>query len=209
MLPSGRKNVLRKRRKLLRIPYRRLTAGFSVCWLAVSTVYVCEMHEVRTFAPCRGLYSFFIRFLLLFLFFRHLKITLDPEQPMLKEEPGIIPSVWGGINVLNIFKEASIFLIIVHSSCELIFAFHRRAELKPACIHLLVVTVTFFTCPDFLIYHHVAPMVFRALLYLSFSLRLCFGRIFSLLMVRSPFVEFVRFTFTSVHLVWHLWGVSI
>ena len=28
VLPSGRKNVLRK---LLRIPYRRLKAGFSVC----------------------------------------------------------------------------------------------------------------------------------------------------------------------------------
>ena len=40
-------------------------------------------------------------------------------------------------------------LIIVHSTCELIFAFYRRAELKPACILLLVVTVTFFTCPDF------------------------------------------------------------
>ena len=53
---SGRKNVLRK---LLRIPYRRLKAGFSVWWLApglaVLTVFVCEMHEVRKFAPCRGL----------------------------------------------------------------------------------------------------------------------------------------------------------
>ena len=97
----------------------------------------------------------FVFFLLFLLFFRHLKITLDSEQPMLKKER-IIPSVWGGINVLNIFKEASIFLIIVHSSCELIFAFYRRAELKPACILLLVVTVTFFTCPDFLIYLQVA-----------------------------------------------------
>ena len=57
--------------------------------------------------------------MLLLLFFRHLKTTLDSEQPMLKEER-IIPSVRGGINVLNIFKEANIFLIIVHSSCELI-----------------------------------------------------------------------------------------
>ena len=43
--------------------------------------------------------------------------------------------------------------IIVHSICELIlcpvtFAFLRRTELKPACILLLVVTVSFFTCPD-------------------------------------------------------------
>ena len=72
---------------------------------------------------------------------------MDSEQPMLKKER-IIPSVWGGKNVLNIFKEASIFLIIVHSSCDLIFAFYRRAELKPACILLLAVTVSFFTCPD-------------------------------------------------------------
>ena len=98
--------------------------------------------------------------MLFLLFFRHLKVTLDSEQP---KEERIIPSVRGGINVLNIFKEASIFLIIVHSSCELMvlcFAFHRRAELKPACILLLVVTVTFFTCPDFLIYLHVAEPAF-------------------------------------------------
>ena len=51
---------------------------------------------------------------------------------------------------------------------------------------------------------------FFALFYLPFLSRLCFGRIFSLLlMVRSPFVEFVRCTFTLVHSVWHLWGVPI
>ena len=61
----------------------------------------------------------FVLLLLLLLFFGHLKITLDLEQPMLKGER-IIPSVWGGINVLNTFTEASIFLLIVHSSCELI-----------------------------------------------------------------------------------------
>ena len=38
---------------------------------------------------------------------------------MLKEER-ITPSVCGGINILNILKEESIFLLIVHSSCELI-----------------------------------------------------------------------------------------
>ena len=32
--------------------------------------------------------------------------------------------------------------------CVQCFAFFRRAELKPACILLLVVTVSFFTCPD-------------------------------------------------------------
>ena len=64
--------------------------------------------------------AFLFVFLLFFLLFsRQLKITLDSEKAMLKEEQ-IIPSVWGGINVLNIFKEANAFLIIVHLSCELI-----------------------------------------------------------------------------------------
>ena len=49
---SGRENVLRK---LQRIPYRRLKAGFSVCWLCLFVAGVLsEMHEVRTFAPCKA-----------------------------------------------------------------------------------------------------------------------------------------------------------
>ena len=49
---SGRKNVLRK---LLRIPYCRLKAGFSVCWLCLFVAGVLsEMHEVRTFVPCKA-----------------------------------------------------------------------------------------------------------------------------------------------------------
>ena len=38
-----------------------------------------EMHEVRTFAPCK---AFLFE---MFAFFRRLRITLDSEQPMLKE----------------------------------------------------------------------------------------------------------------------------
>ena len=41
---SGRKNVLRK---LLRILYRRLKAGFSVCWLF--DCVVCHWEQVREF----------------------------------------------------------------------------------------------------------------------------------------------------------------
>ena len=49
---SGRKNVLRK---LLRIPYRRLKEGFSACWLCLFVARVLsEMHEVRTFSPCKA-----------------------------------------------------------------------------------------------------------------------------------------------------------
>ena len=76
-IPSGRKNVLRK---LLRIPYRSFKAGFSVCWLCLFVAGVLsEMHEMRTFAPCK---AFLFE---MFAFFRRLRITLDSEQPMLKE----------------------------------------------------------------------------------------------------------------------------
>ena len=46
--------------------------------LTVFAGVLSEMHEVRTFAPCKA-------FLFdMFTFFRRLKITLDSEQPMLK-----------------------------------------------------------------------------------------------------------------------------
>ena len=61
-----------------------------------------EIHEVRTFAPCKGF------FLFLLLFFRHLKITLDSEQPML-EWKQIIPSVWGGIKRFAHFQTGLYF----------------------------------------------------------------------------------------------------
>ena len=53
---SGRKNVLRK---LLRIPYRRLKAGIFCVLKCVDCVcfvagVLSEMHEVRTFAPCKA-----------------------------------------------------------------------------------------------------------------------------------------------------------
>ena len=97
---SGRKNVLRK---LLRISYRRLKAGFSVWWLRLFVSGVLsEMHEVGTFAPCEA-------FLFdMFAFFCRLKITLDSEQPMLKEKR-IIPSVWGGIKGFEHFLRGEYF----------------------------------------------------------------------------------------------------
>ena len=97
---SGRKNVLRK---LVRIPYRRFKASFSVCWLCLFVAGVLsEMHEVRAFAPCK---AFLFE---MFAFFRRLKITLDSEQPMLKEKR-IIPSVWGGIKGFEYFLRGEHF----------------------------------------------------------------------------------------------------
>ena len=60
---SGQKNVLRK---LLRIPYRRLKAGFSVCWLFVCValwevwLILNEIHEMRSFAPCKAFLFVFV-----------------------------------------------------------------------------------------------------------------------------------------------------
>ena len=76
---------------------------FSVCWLCLFVAGVLsEMHEVRTFAPCKA-------FLFdMFSFFRRLKITLDSEQPMLKEKR-IIPSIWGGIKGFEHFLRGEYF----------------------------------------------------------------------------------------------------
>ena len=63
---------------------------FSVLTMCSLCLFVAgvlsEMHEVPTFAPCK---AFLFE---MFAFFRRLKITLDSEQPMLKEKR-IIPSV--------------------------------------------------------------------------------------------------------------------
>ena len=84
-------------------PYRRLKAGFSVCWLCLFVAGVLnEMHEVRTFAPCK---AFLFE---MFAFFRRLKITLDSEQSMLKEKR-IIPSIWGGIKGFEHFLRGEYF----------------------------------------------------------------------------------------------------
>ena len=75
--------------------------AFSVCWLCL-LLELSEMHEVRTFASCKAFY------LTCLLFFRRLKITLDSEQPTLKEKR-IIPSVWGGIKGFEHFLRGEYF----------------------------------------------------------------------------------------------------
>ena len=62
--------------------------------------------------------------------FRDLKITLDLEQPVLKEKR-IIPSVWGGIKSFEHFQRGEYFLIVHSIYLWVVFAFFRPAELKP------------------------------------------------------------------------------
>ena len=104
---SGRKKLAEKRSalcKLLCVPYRRLKAGFSVCWLR-STAFVCvvlwefwlrlnEIHEVRTFAPCKGF--LFVLVVVIVAVFLSLENYFGFRRTKL-EWKRIIPSVWGGI----------------------------------------------------------------------------------------------------------------
>ena len=68
-------------------PLSQAQGGLFLCvdWVCL-LLELSEMHEVRTFAPCKAFY------LTCLLFFRCLKITLDSEQQTLKEKR-IIPSV--------------------------------------------------------------------------------------------------------------------
>ena len=73
-----------------------LIAGSRRVFLCVDCVRLClfvkytRCERLLLVEVCKA-FSF-VLLLLLLLFFRHLKITLDSEQPMLKEER-IIPSV--------------------------------------------------------------------------------------------------------------------
>ena len=96
---SRRKRVLRK---LLRISCRRLKAGCSVCLFVTESFDWDRMKCTR----CERLLLPF--YLFVFFFSPHLKITLDSEQPMLKEKR-IIPSVWGGIKGFEHFLRGEYF----------------------------------------------------------------------------------------------------
>ena len=145
--PSGRKNVLRK---LLRIPYRRLKAGFSVCTVDWAVDCVCLLLEFWVKCTrCERLLPVKHFDLTCLLFYRRLKISLDSEQPMLKEKR-IIPSVWGGIKGFEHFLRGEYF-----SDCasDEFMSWFRRVELIPACIlsvYSVELRLLFFTCPDLL-----------------------------------------------------------
>ena len=85
------------------------------------------------------------------VFFRHLKITLDSEQPRLKEKLIILSLRWN--KKFWTFPKRRVFfwlcIRIVSWFWVQFFTFFGRAELKPACI-LLVVYGCFFYIPRFL-----------------------------------------------------------
>ena len=76
--------------------------------------------------------------------FRHLKITLDSQQPMLKEKP-IIPSLWGGIKSFELFQRGEHF-----SDCSFDLFVSWFRLLSPGWIktRFFFISKYFFTCPD-------------------------------------------------------------
>ena len=70
--------------------------GFVCCWSWVKCTRCERLLPVKHF------------YLTCLLFFRRLKITLDSEQPTLKEKR-IIPSVWGGIKGFEHFLRGEYF----------------------------------------------------------------------------------------------------
>ena len=84
-----------------------LIAGSRRAFLCVDCVCLLLEFWVKC-TRCERLLPVKHFYLTCLLFFRRLKITLDLEQPMLKEKR-IIPSVWGGIKSFEHFQRGEYF----------------------------------------------------------------------------------------------------
>ena len=97
---------------------------------------------MRRFAPCMKTFLFVFAV----LFFLSLENYFGSRTTNGRVKTNHSVSLRWKKKVFNISKEVCSFLIIVHSICEVIcvqyFVFFRRAELKPTCFLLLVVTVS-------------------------------------------------------------------
>ena len=123
---SGRKNVLRK---LLRIPYRRLKAGFF-CVLVVLTVFVClSLREFWmkctrwTFASQKALYFVWLSSLENYFGFGTTNVKGKTDHPV---------SLRRNKEFWTFAKRRVFFWLFIRFICEQISPSFRRAELKPA-----------------------------------------------------------------------------
>ena len=145
---SGRKNVPR-------IPYRRLKAGFSNCvWLCLFVTESSDWDWMKC-TRCKRLLLEKPFYLSVVFFLRHLKITSDSEQPKVKGKMDHSVSLrWNKKFSMAASPKRRVFFwfcirfMVIYLWVD--FAFFRRAELKPACILLLLISKYFFTCPDLL-----------------------------------------------------------
>ena len=107
----------------------------------VLTVFVCLEFWVKC-TRCERLLPVKYSYLTCLLFFRRLKITLDSEQPMLKEK-WIIPSVWGGIKGFEHKRRVFFWLCI-----RLIYELISPGWIKTRLYSVISSYGYFFTCPD-------------------------------------------------------------
>ena len=135
---SGRKNVLRN---LLRIPYRRLKAGFSVCQLCLFVAGVLkEMHEVRTFAPYKA-------FLFdMFAFFSSHENYFGFRTTNVKGKTDHSVSLRWNRGFWTFLKRRVFFWLCVRLIYELIL----RGWIKTRLYSVVSSYGYFFTCPDLL-----------------------------------------------------------
>ena len=151
------KNAKKDRRAILCWPWFSLQGGKTFCasfcasliagsrraFLCVDCVclfgVLSKMHEVRTFAPCKA-------FLFdMFAFFSSLENYFGFRTTNVKGKTDHSVSLRWNKRFWTFLKRRVFFWLCIRLIYELI----SPVEFKPACILLLVVTVTFFTCPDF------------------------------------------------------------
>ena len=122
-----------------------LIAGSRRAFLCVDCV--CLLLEFWTKCTrCERLLPVKHFYLTSLLFCRRLKITLDSEQPMLKEKQ-IIPSVWGGIKGFWTFLKRRVFFWLC---IRLIYELISPVWIKTRLYSVVSSYGYFFTCPDLL-----------------------------------------------------------
>ena len=138
---SGRENVLRK---LLRIPYRRLKAGFSVCRLCSFVPGVLsEMDEVRTFAPCKA-------FLFdMSAFFSSLENYFGLRTTNVKGKTDLSVSLRWNKGFWTFLKRRVFFWLCIRLIYELISPGWIKTRLYSQCVFCWA-TVTVFYMPRFI-----------------------------------------------------------
>ena len=86
--------------------------GGLFCVLAFDCVFVCQWESFDwDWMKCTSCERLLLEkpfYLCVVFVLRHLRITLDSEQPMLKQKR-IIPSVWGGIKSFEHFQRGEYF----------------------------------------------------------------------------------------------------
>ena len=137
---SRRKRVLRK---LLRISCRRLKAGCSVCLFVTESFDWDRMKCTR----CERLLLPF--YLFVCFFFPSLENYFGFRTTNVKGKTDHSVSLRWNKKLWSFPERRVFFWLSIQLIC---FAHFRPAELKPACILLLVVTVTFFYIPRFIYY---------------------------------------------------------